>query len=146
MPGVELEPGGRFVHVAISYQNGWLHVHPRRGVEWRKSLPKLGFLSEILHNSQVPDPNPEVVAKWLGLPYDFQFRWEATDSSYCSKLVAQLLNIAPSPMEFDENIWGKDTADQARGKLGISPDEVFRALLKRGYRGGQCRQLGFVTY
>jgi len=135
---VQLEPNGRFAHVAISYQGGWLHSHPCRGVEVisEDALEKMGSIKAII---TIPDLNPldeTQVEKFLGKPYDHNFLW-GDDKIYCAELfaktVGKLLNIHPQPMTFASEFWPRRFWN-FRGELGISPDDIFLALKQKGYR------------
>ena len=68
--------------------------------------------------------------KYYGLPYDSNYSW-SDKAIYCSELVAKILGIKPSPMRFDADIWGED--EPRRGELGISPDEIYDAIINMGY-------------
>lgn len=131
---VQFESKGSFVHVAISYQGGWLHSHPYRGVEWitTEALEKTGQLEKIITVSETESLAKAEVRKYLGKPYDADFTWN-DDKIYCSELVAKLLHIAPKPMSFDTKIWPKHLQDR-KGELGISPDDIFKFLKKQGYQ------------
>lgn len=125
---VVLEPGGRFAHVAISHASGWLHAHPSTGVAWTPSLESFGIVSVVLHDDTAPELSHEAVLKLLRMPYDFEFSW-SDRAYYCSELVAKLLSMPPTPMDFSGERWKRGDADDLpRGEPGVSPDEVYRWL------------------
>lgn len=132
---VELEKGGRFAHVAIRYQQQWLHAYPTNGVELVYTFHVFGDsakVTEILIDERLPDLTAVEIARFIGLPYDFKFRWEDTYGSYCSKLIAKLLGVLPEPMKFDGSYWN-GIKDLPRGEPGISPDGLYRQLKLRGF-------------
>jgi hypothetical protein len=129
---VQLEPGGQFFHVAIRYKDKWLHAHTYHGVSLVESLDRYGDNAVVLTNSNVPDPSDELVAKLLGRKFDFSFRWNDPESTYCTKLVAEILGVPPRPMTFAAPIW-QTLPHGNSGELGLSPDELFHDLVNRGY-------------
>lgn len=125
---MQLEKGGRFAHIAISVETGWLHVHPYRGVEVVKSLSGVGFKD---YKVKIFSSNREAIVyedykKYYGLPYDPNYSWDES-KIYCSELIAKILGIKPTPMSFDSEVWGVNHA--GRGELGISPDEIYEAIV-----------------
>lgn len=135
---VELEKGDRFAHVAILHRGFWLHSSPRNGTEL---VNKSGIdiqvfykneITEVLVNDDVADLTDAQVNELLGQPYDFKFRWDDHLSSYCSKLVGKLLAIQPLPMRFDGSYF-QGIKNLPIGEPGLSPDGVYRELIKRGY-------------
>lgn len=131
---IQLEPNGQFVHIAISYQGGWLHSHPYRGVEVisQDILEKIGTIKSIITISELDSLKRNQVEKYLGKPSDPEFSWR-DDKIYCSELVAKLLNIDPQPMTFETAIW-PDRFQSLKGQLGLSPDDLFQLLVKNGYQ------------
>lgn len=131
---VELEKGDRFAHVAIKYDGLWLHAAPRNGTELVSEInvfPK-DEITEILVDDSAADLTDQEVRMLIGTPYDFHFRWDDTYGTYCSKLVAKLLNIQPQPMKFDGSYFN-GIKNLPVGEPGISPDGVYRELKLRGY-------------
>lgn len=128
---VQLEPDGQFAHIAISYKNGWLHAHPIRGVELvdRTEIEKMGLIKKIILISEQNNLNKKNVNRFLGKPYDSDFSW-SDNKIYCSELVAKLLNLKPTPMTFDSEIW-LDKQSTTRDKLGLSPDDIYKELVQR---------------
>lgn len=128
----QLEPGGRFSHIAISYQGRWLHAHPYRGVELVDSadLEKIGSLT-LVSVPNYKELTSKNILQYLGKPYDSSFSWDA-DGFYCSELVGKILGMAPEPMNFQAIIW-KDT--KPNRSVGLSPDDIFRKITGNLYRG-----------
>lgn len=129
---VQLEPGGRFMHVGIRIGDYWLHAHPHTGVELTSSLERFGHRIVRLANHEVPEPRREQIYYWLGKGFDFSYRWNCTDATYCSRLVADLLDVSPLPMFFEADHW-RNVEGKPIGELGVSPDDLFQILLAAGY-------------
>jgi len=129
---IQLEPNGRFYHVAIRYQNQWLHAHPHRGVDLVEDITPYGDKFLVLHNSAVPDPSPEFVAAWLGKPFDRGYHWNNPIATYCTRLIAEILGVAPRPMWFEAPHWARHQGSR-RGEPGLSPDELFKELIGRNF-------------
>lgn len=147
---VQLEPGARFAHVALSCQGGWLHTHPFRGGEVvsRTELEKMGQIAVVVTLPEIDSLSPETVEKFLGKPYDLVFSWD-DEKVYCSELaakavvselilkglsaqpriVALIQDLEPKAMEFNSDFWPPHY-QALRGLPGNSPDDVFRALSK----------------
>ncbi len=142
---IQLEPNGQFAHIAISYQNKWLHSHPYRGVEIisTEALQKIGAIKTVITISKISSLDESLVKSFLNKPYDSSFNWN-NDKSYCSELVAKLLNIKPQIMKFEATFWPKKFKNFG-GQLGISPDDIFNFLKSRGYQShnikNQCSKL-----
>lgn len=134
---LQLEPNTDFAHVAIRYKNQWLHAAPGRGVELMSDLASIGEVT-MLRSEVAPDLTEAQIQKYLSLPYDPTFRWEDSHSTYCSKLVAQileeinLLRLELTPMNFSGPNW-EHIPNLPRGEIGISPDELFVALRNQGF-------------
>lgn len=129
LPGkgvLQLEPGGKFAHIAISYRDGWLHSHPRTGVAWTRMIERFGRVSVVLAHPELPDPTPQQAANYLGRPYDRHYSW-TDERIYCSELVAKLLHIPPEPMLFDAPVWSR-RRPSIEARYGLSPDDLFRIL------------------
>lgn len=141
---VELEKGSRFAHVAISYGKGWIHAHPQRGVVYDLKLESIAPHYTIISNPSIPALTYAQVRRFLGLPYDSTFTWSDPFSTYCSKLIAQLLDIPPQPMDFSASHWGPQYK-KYHGLPGISPDKVYRSLLQRNYNQSAKRAQCFST-
>ncbi len=125
---VQLEPGGQFAHVAISYKDGWLHAHPVRGVEFihRKTLERIGAIKVGISLPNAPEITEAIANKYLGKAYDSEFSW-TDDKMYCSELVAKILGFPPEPMYFDPKLWPPQY-DALNGLPGISPDDLYERL------------------
>lgn len=124
---VQLEPNGRFAHIAISVGNMWLHSHPYRGVELinQYELQKMGKV-EFHTLKYYKKLNLKEISDYLGKPYDPLFSWD-DDTYYCSELVGKILNIEPQPMSFDAPIWNKKY-EFRKGELGLSPDDIYETV------------------
>lgn len=139
---VQLEPNGRFAHIAIAFGNMWLHSHPYRGVELvrENDLKLIGKIYKISYNSadNLTDKN---IAEYLNHPYDNNYLWERT-GLYCSELVGKLLNIKPLPMSFSMPIWNQ-ISNKSRGSLGLSPDDIYQIMETREseYNHQQCKSV-----
>lgn len=138
MPGVDhrhvqLENQGQFAHVAISYKGQWLHTHPYWGVQLMtpEELSALGLIRIIQLNNGL-EPTDAEVKSLLGKAYDQSFKWEG-EKYYCSKLVGKLLKMQPTVMKFDAAIWN-DKKNLPKDELGLSPDDIFFELIKKGAR------------
>lgn len=130
---VQLEPGGRFYHVAIRYQGQWLQAHPHGGVTLVKDIRPYGDRFLIMENSEVPEPGPAQVARWLGKPFDFSYTWDNPKATYCTRLVAELLGVPPQLMTFKSEHW-KNHFHKAEGEPGLSPDKLFKELVRQRYK------------
>lgn len=130
---IELEPNGKFAHMAISYKGHWLHSHPFRGVEIipQDKLEEIGTINAIVTIPETPSLTEVQVKKFLGKPYDTEFSW-SDERIYCSELIAKLLHIEPKPMSFASKAW-PESFRAFKGKLGLSPDDIFKALIQKDY-------------
>lgn len=128
---IQLEPGGRFVHVALSYQGQWLHSHPFFGVEVisEEKLQQMGQISEVLVLPSILEPNEEFVQTVKGQKFDAEYSWD-NHKMYCSELVGKFLNIDPEPMNFLSAFW-PEHYKRYQGQLGLSPDDIHKALILR---------------
>lgn len=124
----QLEPNGKYAHIAISYKEKWLHAHPFRGVEIvsQQELEKIGTIKKIIVAQPHQSISDKVVRQYLGKAYDHEYSW-SDEKIYCSELVAKILNIKPLPMTMDSSLWPAHF-QKMRGELGISPDEIFSLL------------------
>ena len=139
---LQLEENGLYAHVAIRTPLGWMHSRPGHGVEVAQSLKDIGNAKEVLVSRWTPDIEANIALSLIGVPYDNEFNWDDRHSTYCSKLVAQLLGVPPNPMQFTGPYWEKlKTPHPSEGKPGISPDELYRELINLGYasrKAGSC--------
>ncbi|AFY01224.1 Hypothetical protein Bdt_1528 [Bdellovibrio bacteriovorus str. Tiberius] len=139
---VTMEKGGRYLHVAISVGDKWLHAHPYWGVQLVNLLSDIGDPALIVTQEAAPDLTEKDIKQYLHQKYDTSYSWAAKDKTYCSKLLAQILNLPPTPMRFSGSIW-KNRNSTAPTELGISPDDIYRELKWRGYRpwSNRCEKL-----
>ncbi|MGZ5278793.1 MAG: hypothetical protein ACXWC9_02550 [Pseudobdellovibrionaceae bacterium] len=126
---VALEPGGRFSHVAVSYQGQWLEAHPYFGVHLVsfEKLENMGTVALILNLPKMAALDPAVVQPLLGKAFDHKYSWDG-EKFYCSELVGKLLNLKPEPMIFDPALWPPEY-EKSNGELGLSPDDIFSKLM-----------------
>lgn len=129
---VQLEPGGRFAHIAIAYGDKWLHAYPARGVEivTLAELERIGKVADRITLPKVPDLTEAKIAPYLGKPYDWRYSW-TNDKIYCSELVAKLIGMEPTPMNYDGPAWNDRPNPGNAGELGISPDDIYWRLRPR---------------
>lgn len=134
---LQLENNGRYAHMAISYRNMWLHSYPNRGVELisNQALEKIGSVTVIELKNQ-PAITEAEVSKYIGKPFDFEFSWD-DNKIYCAELVAKLLRIKPTPMQFSAAFWPK-SYQKFNGNPGISPDDIFNQLRTDRVKNGSC--------
>ena len=125
---IQLEPNGRFAHIAISFRGGWLHAHPWRGVEWisTENLAKMGKIADVVDLESAPEVSEETAHQYLGKPYDRDYSW-SDDKIYCSELVAKILKMNPEPMHFDTKLW-PEKFWKFEGLPGLSPDKIYKRL------------------
>jgi hypothetical protein len=128
----QLEPGGRFMHVAIRYGDLWLHAHPKGGVSLIRDITMYGDETVILRDSRRPDPSFSTFVSWLGKPFDYSYRWGNPASTYCSRIVAEVLGIEPLIMDFSSEHW-KLHLGRNEGGLGLSPDDLYKILREAGW-------------
>lgn len=130
---VQYEPGGRFAHTAIQFDeigDKWLNAYPGEGVaivSW-EDLEHRGVIAEVIEIPQ--DIRLSEVKPYMGLPFDFWYSW-SDDALYCTELIGKLLNIPTHPMKFNKQVWPKNYW-HLEGTLGLSPDSVY-AWAKQQY-------------
>lgn len=124
---IQLEPGGRFAHSAISYQGQWLQAHPIRGVELvpLETIRKMGQIKELIEVSNLDELDSVQVNAMLGKPFDSEYLWD-DQKIYCSELVAKLIGLEPKPMYFSE-AWPIEF-QKYNGLPGLSPDAIYQIL------------------
>jgi hypothetical protein len=125
---IPLEAGGRFGHIAISYEDGWLHAHPRGEVrvvseKELRATGRLALIIELPESFQIPK---QLVQTYLGRPYDPNFSW-SDEKLYCSELVGKLLGFSPEPMDFSSDYW-RGYPHQILDRDGLSPDDIHKKL------------------
>ncbi|MDG0817685.1 hypothetical protein [Bdellovibrio svalbardensis] len=114
-----IEAGGQLYHVAVQYNDKWLNAHPYYGVQEVDDVRKIGDLYSIIEIDQ--DVPLEKYKAEFGKHFSISDYWENPKSTYCSKLVAQILDLSPTFMK-NGNGWG------------ISPDEVYKILSSKPHR------------
>lgn len=127
-----LEPGGTFFHLAIQIETGeWLQSHPKHGTILTRGLDtELGYVTQILENYELPLISYNEIKDLVGQPFDKTFGFKDTKSSYCSKVVALILNVPPKKrMGFQSHVW-TNSDHVNKGQKGWSPDYVFNYLLQ----------------
>lgn len=128
---VQYEPGGRFVHTAVQFDeigDQWLNAYPGEGVALisLEQLKRRGIIAEIV---EVPQTlRLSQVKPYLGLPFDFWYTWN-DDTIYCSELIAKLLHIPPRPMKLNKQVWPKNYW-HLEGQPGLSPDALYEWAAK----------------
>jgi hypothetical protein len=139
---LSLEVGGQFYHVAISHQGKWLHSDVIQGVQLWSDVDMRRYSSApvILTHPGLEEPSADTVWRLVGTPFDPTYSWYRQGSTYCSKLVGQLLGVAPQPMGFrgsaftsNRQIVGRSDWANRVGEPGLSPDDIYIELLKRGF-------------
>lgn len=145
---IEYEPGGRFTHSAIQFDDigdEWLNAYPGEGVAVvsLKKLQTRGTITEII---EIPQKiRYSEVAPYMGLPFDFWYSW-SDEEIYCSELIGKLLGIPTHPMTFNKKFWPKNYW-KLEGTPGLSPDTVYAWALKQKKRAasekGTAYLLGF---
>lgn len=127
---IQLEPNGKFAHIAISYQGQWMHAHPRLGVVLQNSneLESLGKIKAVITLPEERLVNLNYLKESLGKAYDRGFAWD-DQKIYCSELVGKALGIPPKPMYFDPRLW-PEPYQKLNGLPGLSPDDIFLAASK----------------
>ncbi len=129
---VEYEPGGRFTHTAIQFDeigDMWLNAYPSDDVAII-SLNRLqthGTITEVIEIPQTV--RMEQVTPFLGLPFDYWYSWNS-DAIYCSELIGKVLNIPTHPMHFNKKFWPKNYW-KLEGTPGLSPDALYEWAVKQ---------------
>ena len=131
---VQYEPGGRFVHTALQFDDigeQWLNAYPGEGVavislarlQQHGTITEVVEIPQMLHLAQV-EP-------YLGLPFDFWYTW-TDEAIYCSELIAKLLDIPTRPMKINKQVWPKNYW-HLEGQPGLSPDALYEWALKASH-------------
>jgi len=135
---IRLLPKSEFFHVAIQIEGVWYHTDQEDGVTVLKPFKNFSYLGPeyklkaILFNESI-DISQSSIAPFLGLPFDFYYNWFDDTTVCCTELVAKLIDIEPSQSFFASQYW-EPASGLKRGGLGISPDELYTELLKRGFQ------------
>ncbi|MGZ3775026.1 MAG: hypothetical protein ACXVCY_14145 [Pseudobdellovibrionaceae bacterium] len=132
---VQYEPGGRFSHTAIQFDDigdKWLNSYPHEGVAiitWEQ-LQQRGVVADII---EIPtEIHLAKVTPYLGRPFDFWYSW-SDDAFYCTELIGKLLGLMPQPMTFNKKVW-PPSYWKLDGTLGLSPDQLWNWA--RSYQAG----------
>jgi hypothetical protein len=116
---------GVYSHAAINYKGRWLHAHPYYKVGLSESLKDFGPHYIVLENPDYPEPTDEFVEQQLKMHFNIFADWNSKTETYCSKLVGQALNMTPTKMRFQSPNWKVTAASNYRGKLGLSPSDIY---------------------
>lgn len=124
---VQYEPGGRFAHTAIQFDDigdQWLNAYPDEGValiSWQE-LQHRGTVAEIVEIPQTIHFSQ--VKPYMGIPFDFWYSWNG-DALYCTELIGKILKLSPEPMHFNKKVW-PESYWKLEGTLGLSPDRLYK--------------------
>lgn len=111
-----IEEGGHLYHVAIQNGEVWMNAKPYYGVHEVSDVRVVGDLYSVI---EIPfTPAMEDFERQRGKTFNMHTDWRDVHTTYCSKLVAQILNIRPIPLK------------KGIG-LGLSPDDLY-LILKSG--------------
>lgn len=123
---VQYEPGGRFAHTAIQFDelgDRWLNAYPGEGVAiitWVQ-LQNHGVIAEVI---EIPvDVSLDEVSYYIGKPFDYKYSW-TDDALYCTELIGKLLQVPTHPMKFNKKVWPKNYW-HLDGTPGLSPDQLW---------------------
>ncbi len=135
---VEYEPGARFSHSAIQFDDigeQWLNAYPGEGVAIisAERLNEHGTITEIIEIDE--EVHYSQARPYLGLPFDFWYSWDDR-AMYCSELIGKILNIPTHPMIFNKKVWPKNYW-HLDGTPGLSPDSLYRWALQHQQRPAQ---------
>lgn len=133
---VQFEPDGQFGHCAIQVKHGWLHAHPRVGVQVTDDLSSFGVNPEVWTNPAFADPTPEQIARYLKMHFNYDLKWTHDDdkTTYCSRLVGELLGLKPKAAYFMGPAFELSHVVPSFGEVGLSPDDVQEAIESLGFR------------
>lgn len=128
---VEYEPGARFSHTAIQFDDigdMWLNAYPGEGVAviTEERLRQHGTITEIVEINQ--EMHYAQVEPYMGLPFDFWYSWDDS-AMYCTEIIGKVLNVPTHPMIFNRKVWPKNYWD-LDGTPGLSPDSLYRWALE----------------
>lgn len=124
---VQYEPGGRFAHTAIQFDDigdKWLNAYPGEGVaivSW-EDLQHRGVIADIVEIPQ--EVKLSQVKPYLGRPFDFWYSW-SDEAFYCTELIGKLLKVPTHPMRFNKKVWPKHYW-ALEGTPGLSPDNLWQ--------------------
>lgn len=135
---ISLEPGGRFSHIALSYDGGWIHAFPPRPVEKAARLDKFGRLTVVLELSDEIIVDQNFLTLQLDKSTSIQSEWSDTQTTYCSKLVGQCFGILARPSLWEAAHWDQVPLKyKPTTREGLSPDDVYETLIKSPYLRGK---------
>ncbi len=129
---VQYEPGGRFAHTAIQFDDlgdQWLNSYPGEGValiSWEQ-LQERGVIADVIEIPQKVQLSQ--ITPYMGRPFDFWYSW-SDEALYCTELIAKLLNIPTHPMSFNKKVWPKNYW-ALEGTPGLSPDGLWKWARKQ---------------
>lgn len=129
---IAIEPDGRFVHVAMSARGGWVHAQPKGGVQWSPTLDGLGSRVVYLQHPHYPEPSDAFLERWLGKPFDHDYRWDNANAMYCSRFPALWIGVDPDPMNFLSSAW-MNYSDPPCGEPGLGPNDLYSKLVALGF-------------
>lgn len=134
---IRLLPDSEYFHVAIQIENVWYHTDQMEGVTVLEAFNDLGpqyTLKSILVNNAIDLPS-SVMLPYLNMPFDLYYDWSNPKTTYCSKLIANILDIKPSVNLFQSTYWSQ-ARGLKKGQEGVSPDELYAKLLEKGFYVG----------
>ena len=132
---IQFEPNGRFGHCAIRAGRYWLHAHPRVDVQLTDDLSSFGENPEVWVNPHLPDPTTEQVQYYLELRFNHDLKWTHDDdgTTYCSRLVGELIGLKPEPAYFMGPAFRHSRVVPSFGEVGLSPDDLRAAMQRLGF-------------
>ena len=114
------DPGGRFYHAALKYQDQILEAHPYYGAHLVNDLVQVGHLVAVLHSQKSVKNFDAKVKAQLGKAFDLYSPWKDATTTQCSKLIGQIIGVSPVLV--------------SDGTVSLSPDTLYRELKKRGFK------------
>ena len=133
---IELLKGGQFFHTAIQIQGQWYHTSTTYGVKTIADLSSLieeGMRVHSMLESGDWNLTKGDIEFYLGLPFDYFYEWECKNKTDCTKFIAQLLKVSPTRNSFSGDHWKKSDYGINKVSVGVSPDELYRSLKKKGF-------------
>lgn len=129
---VRLTDDGEYFHTSIQIEGVWYEVETKEGVRRMASVTEHPYLKLRRVLEKNIGLSYKDIAPYMGLPFDTKYYWDDPESSYCTKLIANLLNVSPRPMSFEGENW-ENALHAPKGTLGLSPDELYKELLSLGF-------------
>lgn len=133
---IPYEKGGRFMHSALFYEGRWIDAYPYYGVRVAPH-PPYPVPSVLLISPNDLKIDWQRITERSHQRFDLIAPWNSRTLTYCSKLIGELLNIPPEPMDFSSaywNTWRANGINLPQGQPGLSPDDVFIKLRRAGYQ------------